>query len=191
MAGQARAAFRRSGWRWCARWSPARRVNILVNDAAPAAQVRALLERGGVPLTRVRLHEVPTDDAWMRDHGPTFVTRGDGGASWRLIDWIYNAWGGKYPPWEHDDRVPQRAGARCSACRRFEPGIVLEGGSIDVNGARHAADHRGVPAQSESQSAAARARRSSSTCATTSACGTCCGSATASSATTPTATSTT
>jgi len=111
--------------------APGEVVNILVNDAAPAVRVRELLQRGGVPLDNVRLHEVPTDDAWMRDHGPSFVTR-DGETV--LVDWRYNAWGGKYPPWEHDNRVP-RALARILGLPRVEPGIVLEGGSIDVDGA--------------------------------------------------------
>ncbi|MEO8604802.1 MAG: agmatine deiminase family protein [bacterium] len=106
-------------------------VNILVNEWAPAAQVRELLQRAGVDLARVRLHEVPTDDAWMRDHGPTFVTCGGDTV---LVDWRYNAWGGKYPPWEHDDCVPRRL-AEILGLPRVEPGIVLEGGSIDVDGA--------------------------------------------------------
>jgi agmatine deiminase len=106
-------------------------VEILVNDAAPADQVRAQLGGAGIDMTRVRLHDVPTDDAWMRDHGPTFITRGDGFA---LLDWCYNAWGGKYPPWANDDRVPA-AVASILGAPRFEPGIVLEGGSIDVDGA--------------------------------------------------------
>ncbi|MFN8641814.1 MAG: agmatine deiminase family protein [Candidatus Binatia bacterium] len=106
-------------------------VNILVNAAAPAAGVRAVLAAAGVSLDGVQFHEVPTDDAWMRDHGPTFVTRGEVLA---LVDWIYNAWGGKYPPWENDDRVPRVLAERLGA-PRFEPGLVLEGGSIDVDGA--------------------------------------------------------
>lgn len=106
-------------------------VSILVNDAAPAERVRELLTAAGVSLRNVHLHEVPTDDAWMRDHGPTFITRS---GEFALVDWIYNAWGGKYPPWEQDDRVPQVLASRLGATR-FEPGIVLEGGSIEVDGA--------------------------------------------------------
>jgi agmatine deiminase len=114
--------------------APHEPVNILVNDAAAAAGVRALLQAGGVSEHNVSLHRIPTDDAWARDHGPTFVTRQvDGRTELAAIDWIYNAWGGKYPPWELDDAVPAQIAALLGiSC--FEPGIVLEGGSIDVNG---------------------------------------------------------
>jgi agmatine deiminase len=105
-------------------------VCILVNDSAPAERVRQLLRDGGVDSSRVSFHEVPTDDAWIRDHGPTFVRRD---SELALIDWKYNAWGGKYPPWEKDDRVPEHL-AELLRLPRFAPGIVLEGGSIDVNG---------------------------------------------------------
>ena len=109
-------------------------VHILVNDAAPAAQVRSRLAEARVPLARVHLHEVPTDDAWIRDHGPTFVTRrSEAGGALALVDWQYNAWGGKYPPWDQDDQVP-RAIAHLLGVPAFSPSIVLEGGSIDVDG---------------------------------------------------------
>ena len=109
---------------------PAEAVHILVNEAAPPAVVRRQLAAAGVPLSAVHLHEVATDDAWMRDHGPTFITRGE---EFALVDWIYNAWGGKYPPWQCDDAVPRALAERLGAAR-FAPGIVLEGGSIDVDG---------------------------------------------------------
>jgi agmatine deiminase len=109
-------------------------VNILVNQSAPEAAVRERLARAGVPLERVHLYEIPTDDAWMRDHGPSFITRRHaGGGELALVDWKYNAWGGKYSPWEQDDQVPQ-AIARRLGCQAFSPGIVMEGGSIEVDG---------------------------------------------------------
>jgi agmatine deiminase len=114
--------------------APHEHVNILVNDAAAAAAVRALLHAARVPGQAVSFHVIPTNDAWARDHGPTFVTRQAGGSTeLAAIDWIYNAWGGKYPPWDDDDVVPQKI-APLLGIRLFEPGIVLEGGSIDVNG---------------------------------------------------------
>ena len=78
----------------------------------------------------VQLFAVPSDDSWMRDIGPTFVH--DGGER-VAIDWTFNAWGGKYPPWERDDRVAsavaEHLGVRC-----VRPGLVVEGGALEVDG---------------------------------------------------------
>lgn len=113
---------------------PGEVVNILVNDAAPAASVRALLQRADIAPDRVRLHEVATDDAWIRDSGPTFITRHDDGrVETAIVNWGYNAWGGKYPPWDRDDVIPERV-ADILGLPVFTPGMILEGGSIDVNG---------------------------------------------------------
>lgn len=109
-------------------------VRILVDEAAPAHEVRQRLEDAGVDLRMVSFHEIATDDAWIRDHGPIFVRRaGRQGGELAVIDWGYNAWGGKYPPWDQDDRVPSET-ARLLGLPCFAPGLVLEGGSIDVNG---------------------------------------------------------
>lgn len=113
--------------------APAEEVRILA--AGPLhARVRAALARREVPQEHVRIFDIATNDAWVRDHGPIFLVRGEGAARERMIlDWDYNAWGGKYPPWDEDNRVPARVaaalGMNCTA-----PGMVLEGGSIDVNG---------------------------------------------------------
>src|SRR5262249_20556514 len=109
---------------------PGEAVHILVGEAAPAETVRALLMGAGVSLDRVQLHDIPTDDAWIRDHGPIFVA--DRAGTLAVVDWKYNAWGGKYPPWDQDDRVP-RAVAQRLGVEAFSPEIVLEGGSIDVD----------------------------------------------------------
>jgi agmatine deiminase len=109
-------------------------VNILVNDAAARRGAEAVLAAEGVDAARISFFEVPTNDAWMRDHGPTFVVRGGHREPVALIDWTYNSWGGKYPPWDDDDRVPSRL-AELLGMPIFHPGIVLEGGSIEVNGA--------------------------------------------------------
>jgi agmatine deiminase len=109
-------------------------VRINVADEDFADRVRALLRRGGVNLDAVRFHFNPTDDAWVRDHGPIYVVRDRGGKRERAInDWGYNAWGNKYPPYDQDDIVPSRIAAEMGETL-FKPGIVIEGGSLDVNG---------------------------------------------------------
>src|SRR5437879_5263903 len=109
-------------------------VRINVADEDFAARVRALLKQGGVNLDAVRFHFHPTDDAWVRDHGPIYVVRErDGRRERAIIDWGYNAWGDKYPPYELDDVVPTRI-AKEMGETLFTPGIVMEGGSLDVNG---------------------------------------------------------
>jgi agmatine deiminase len=75
-------------------------------------------------------HRVPSYEPWCRDHGPIFVKR-DGELA--IVDWGYNAWGGKYPPYDEDDAVPQRV-AELLGLPVFGPGIVMEGGALDVNG---------------------------------------------------------
>jgi agmatine deiminase len=88
--------------------------------------------RAGADLTRVIFHDHPTNDAWCRDHGPIFV-KNDQTGEIAVTDWAYNAWGGKYPPYGLDNRIPGRI-ARKLKMRRFENKMVLEGGSIEVSG---------------------------------------------------------
>lgn len=109
-------------------------VHILVVDARMRRGAEELLAANGVALERVHWHEIPTNDAWMRDHGPTFVVRDEPRRQLAMIDWTYNSWGGKYPPFDDDDRVPSRL-AEILGMPVFHPGIVMEGGSIEVNGA--------------------------------------------------------
>ena len=85
---------------------------------------------GDVP--NVTLHDIPTNDVWARDHGPMFLA-GPPALPPALVDWEYNAWGGKYPPFDLDNAVPAQV-AELTGRRRFAPGIVLEGGAIDGNG---------------------------------------------------------
>lgn len=113
-------------------------VRINVADEDFADRVRRLLKTGGVNLDRVRFHLNPTDDAWCRDHGPIYVVRNRDceGAVIReraINDWGYNAWGGKYLPCDNDDVVPTRIAEEMGEVL-FQPNIVMEGGSIDVNG---------------------------------------------------------
>ena len=109
------------------------RVCINVCDGAHEAE--ALEALAGLPLDRLTFHRIPTNEPWCRDHGPIFLTR-DPAAAGRLaiVDWDYNAWGGKYPPYDFDEVVPTRVGEILGA-PVFYPHMILEGGSIDVNGA--------------------------------------------------------
>ncbi|HET6577657.1 MAG TPA: agmatine deiminase family protein [Gemmatimonadales bacterium] len=112
------------------------REEVHINVAGPAmeASVRALLADAGADTGNVFFHHNPTNDAWCRDHGPIFVQRTrDDRREQAIVDWGFNAWGGKYPPYDLDDVVPLRIGAELGL-PVFEPGIVMEGGSVDVNG---------------------------------------------------------
>ena len=103
-------------------------------NAAGAFQARAkrLCAAAGADMARVTFYDHPTNDAWCRDHGPIFV-KNDRTGEVALTDWRYNAWGRKYPPYDLDNRIPALI-ARKLRLRRFENDLVLEGGSIDVNG---------------------------------------------------------
>ncbi len=108
--------------------------NVRINLARPLqARARSLVLRAGADLARVTFHDHPTNDAWCRDHGPIFVKHRHTGEV-AVTDWQHNAWGGKYPPYDLDNTIPPRI-ARALRLRRFEINRVLEGGSIDVNGA--------------------------------------------------------
>lgn len=110
-------------------------VRINVADAAMEAEVREVLKAANVPMEQVRFHHNPTNDAWVRDHGPIYVVRDVNGRRERaLTKWGYNAWGDKYPPYDLDNEVPGRIAAEFQE-PIFHGGMILEGGSIDVNGA--------------------------------------------------------
>lgn len=79
----------------------------------------------------ITLHRVATNDCWIRDHGPWFLEHPERPAA--LVDWQYNAWGGKYPPFDADNQVPGKIAAELDMVR-FEPGLVMEGGSVENNG---------------------------------------------------------
>jgi agmatine deiminase len=84
---------------------------------------------------RVRVVEMSANDSWIRDCGPTFVV--DGKGSVRLVDWDFNAWGGLsgglYFPWDLDDLVPRKV-AEIERVDRYKAAVVMEGGSIHVDG---------------------------------------------------------
>lgn len=78
-------------------------------------------------------HIRPTNDAWCRDHGPAFLIHREN-SSRLLVDWEYNAWGGKYPPFDDDNRIPKAIATELSL-ESVSPSIIMEGGSVDFNGA--------------------------------------------------------
>jgi hypothetical protein len=98
-------------------------VRISVTDIQMEANVRAFLSGRNVPLANIGFHHVPTNEPWCRDHGPTLVARDNEVA---VVDWTYNAYGGKFRPFDSDDAVP-RVIAGQLGLRLFQPGIVLEG----------------------------------------------------------------
>lgn len=107
---------------------------VRINIAKPLQKrAWALLNHAKADLAKVELYSHPTNDAWCRDHGPIFVKHVRTGEV-ALTDWKYNSWGGKYPPFDLDNTIPPKI-ARALKLRRFVVPRVLEGGSIDVNGA--------------------------------------------------------
>jgi agmatine deiminase len=89
-------------------------------------------------VANVEFVTIPTNDSWVRDTGPVFLLRRDAAAGnlppRAAVAWDWNAWGGKYPPWDDDGRV-SRAIAAQLGLEPFTPGIVLEGGAIETDGA--------------------------------------------------------
>lgn len=109
------------------------RVNINVNDQAMKDFALAELKKGGVDLDQVRFYFHPTNDAWCRDHGPAFLIHPEKGRGKIIVDWAYNAWGNKYPPYDLDDEIPTWVGLELGL-PVYHPNIVMEGGSVDFNG---------------------------------------------------------
>jgi agmatine deiminase len=112
-------------------------VHILVNDAAAQRRAQGVLKRAGANLARVHFHQWPTNRVWTRDSGPIFVRNAAAGEV-AITNWKFNAWA-KYDDWQLDDTIPERA-AEFLNLAEWEPKfngrrVVLEGGSIDSNGA--------------------------------------------------------
>lgn len=107
------------------------RINVL--DAAHEKHVRSQLE-GHADARNVAIHHFPTNDAWCRDHGAIFVTRRGQDNPLLALDFQFNAWGGKYPPYDLDNAIAAKMAAALDVpCYAVD--VVLEGGSVDVNGA--------------------------------------------------------
>jgi agmatine deiminase len=109
-------------------------VNINVWNAEMEETARQLLQQHGAPAERLKFHHFPAHEPWCRDHGPIFVVRERRGEHQRaIVDWAYNAWGGKYPPYDLDDAIPHHI-AQLRNLPLFSPRVVMEGGAVEVNG---------------------------------------------------------
>ncbi|MEK9177256.1 MAG: agmatine deiminase family protein, partial [Patescibacteria group bacterium] len=107
-------------------------VELQIRDRAMQERSEALLRERGADFAGIRFHEADYADIWFRDYGPTFVVNRKT-KMLAMTKWTFNAWGGKYAELLKDDNIPHTMNARMGL-PVFEPGIVLEGGSIDVNG---------------------------------------------------------
>lgn len=106
-------------------------VHINVNDQAMQDKAIYYLEKHDVKWQNIHFHFFPTNDAWCRDHGPDFMIHDQ--KEKIILDWQYNSWGGKYPPYDLDNAIPRKI-ADFSQLTRIRIDMVLEGGSIDTNG---------------------------------------------------------
>jgi agmatine deiminase len=109
------------------------KVCVNVNHMPMRAQAEKYLTEAGTDLSRVQFFLHPTNDAWCRDHGPAFLVRNSKEDPKAIVDWNYNAWGGKYPPYDLDDSIPALI-AKNYGIPRFFPGIIMEGGAVEFNG---------------------------------------------------------
>jgi agmatine deiminase len=110
------------------------RVNINVATDKMRQGAVKMLELAGVDMSKVQFYLHPTNDAWCRDHGPTFLISNNAEHPKAIVDWNINAWGGKYPPFDLDDVIPTRIAEQLNL-PVFYPDIIMEGGSVDFNGA--------------------------------------------------------
>ena len=107
------------------------RINV-ANDAMKIFAIQQL-EKAGVNMVQVEFFMNPTNDAWCRDHGPAFLINPEAAIKKVIVDWNYNAWGNKYPPYDLDDVIPTLIGKHFNI-PVYNPGIVMEGGSVEFNG---------------------------------------------------------
>jgi agmatine deiminase len=109
------------------------KVNINVTDEAMKETATAMLQRVNADLGNIGFFFHPTNDAWCRDHGPAFLVNPRVEQKKIIVKWNYNAWGGKYPPFDLDNQIPILI-AREYGIPVLSPGIIMEGGSVDFNG---------------------------------------------------------
>ena len=109
-------------------------VCINVGDPTMEAMAKTMCQMIGAKMENIAFYHHPTNDAWCRDHGPAFLMNEKATETKMVLDWGYNAWGGKYPPFDLDDDIPTKV-ATALGLPVCYPGIVMEGGSVEFNGA--------------------------------------------------------
>ena len=108
------------------------KINLLVKDKAMEQRVKRMLQQANITLSQILFYHISTVDSWIRDYGPTFVVNRKE-KKLAMVKWVFNAWGNKYDDLKEDNHAPMTLN-KSLTLPMFEPGIVLEGGSIDVNG---------------------------------------------------------
>lgn len=109
-------------------------IHLFVENQQVRDRVLELFEKREINLQPITLHLQLINDVWSRDCGPIFIRKNhEGQEEFAITDWEYNAWGGKYPPFDDDNRLPEYF-AEKFGFERFVPDMVLEGGSIETNG---------------------------------------------------------
>lgn len=112
--------------------SEGERVGLTLDREDLIPLIEENLIKYGIDQNQIDFHIHPSNDAWCRDHGPAFLVNPDTKQK-LIVDWEYNAWGGKYPPYNEDNQIPQSI-ARQLKLDFVSPGIVMEGGSVEFNG---------------------------------------------------------
>jgi agmatine deiminase len=110
----------------------AEKVNLFVRDESESKRVSEFLQKSGVPIETVNFWIQDYADVWIRDYGPTFLLSKDN-KELGMINWTFNAWGDKYEELLKDDQIPSVINQKYKI-REFNPAVVMEGGSIEVNG---------------------------------------------------------
>ncbi len=113
--------------------SQGEKVGLNVNNEALKNFILGELPKYEIDQNQIEILVNPTNDAWCRDHGPAFLINPETQER-MIVDWGYNAWGGKYPPFDADNNLPKKI-AEFRGLKTVTPGIIMEGGSVEFNGA--------------------------------------------------------
>ena len=105
-------------------------IHLFTGNSKTTAKVKDLFRARNIDPSGITIHEIPVNDVWARDCGPIFIKTENG---FTITNWGYNAWGGKYPPYAADDALPDYISG-IYHIGQIKPGMILEGGSIEVNG---------------------------------------------------------